>query len=111
MEKADHQNERPYPRQVTLPIRGGTVKIERRILGKDLRKAERISRKWGRGATARQYAAAAQVCEIDGQPMVMEDFDELDAEDITAFEDFRDNLEPVLRAPVDGGGGRRWSIR
>jgi hypothetical protein len=70
-----------FPKTIILPYSGRTVVIQRRLIGRDTRMAERLA---GRKADNMQrgYAMLAQVVTLDGQPVLMEDFDEWDLEDI-----------------------------
>lgn len=70
-----------YPKQITLPISGKIAIVERRLKGRDLRMADRAA---GRNAEPmqRSYAMLAQVVSVGGQPVVMEDLDDMDLEDL-----------------------------
>lgn len=70
-----------YPKTITLPISGKTATIQRRIKGRDMRFAERAAGRKA-DATQRGFAMVAQVVLLDGNPVVMEDFDDLDLDDI-----------------------------
>jgi len=73
--------ERPtYPLQITLPS-GRTANILRRPVGRDQRRANQIAGPRA-SATALGFATYAQVVELDGKPTVMEDFDDVDYEDL-----------------------------
>ena len=70
-----------YPKTVILPASGKTAVIQRRLKGRDLRMVERIA---GRNADTMQrgFAMISQVILVDDHPVVMEDFDDWDLEDI-----------------------------
>lgn len=74
-----------YPKTITLPYSGQIATVMRRTKGIDIRMAERIAPGGRKTNTQRTYAILAQVIQIDGHPIVMEDFDEMDAEDIRAL--------------------------
>lgn len=70
-----------YPKQIILPYSGKTATIERRLKGRDVHMAARAV---GRNAdtTQRSYAMIAQVVSVGGAPIVMEDLDDMDLEDL-----------------------------
>ena len=70
-----------YPKTIMLPISGKTAVIERRIKARDMRMAYRIA---GRDSDEmfKSFAMIAQVVTLNGQPVLMEDVDDWDLDDL-----------------------------
>jgi len=111
-----------YPKTIILPVSGRTATIQRRLKGRDMRLSERAAGK-NASSTERAYAMLAQVLLLDGQPIVMEDLDDWDMEDINeAFralgivpEEGEENSQwgksqtPPASPPLSNGDSRRPS--
>jgi len=100
-----------FPKIIMLPYSGRQATVLHRLHGREARMAERAVGR-NAGGTALTYAMMALVTLLDGQPVVVEDFDALDLEDITAISDAlgvtgqaekKSPTEPVSQ-PLSNGG-------
>jgi hypothetical protein len=73
-----------FPKDVTLPS-GGTATILRKAKGQDLEKAYTAVGKRHKNHVSMAMALAAQVIHVNGSPVVYEELQDMDIDDVSAI--------------------------